>query len=97
MRSQSVIGTSSERPPLSRNLRKACAVWFFLLGGKSLARSMKQFLPIMAGSTRSSWRLKPPPWVGRLHRKMRASAVKPFSCRMRQIDGGQVLADARGA
>ena len=51
MRSQSVIGTRIERPPPSRNLRKACAVWFFLLGGKSLARSMKQFLPIMAGSS----------------------------------------------
>ncbi len=44
MRSQSGIGTSRERPPFSRNLRKACAVWFFLLGGKSLARSMKQLL-----------------------------------------------------
>ena len=48
MRSQSGIGTSSERPPFSRNLRKACAVWFFLLGGKSLARSMKQLLSLMA-------------------------------------------------
>ena len=64
MRSQSGIGTSTERPPASRNLRKACAVWFFLLGGKSLARSMKQLLSFMAGSTRSSWRLRPPPCVG---------------------------------
>ena len=81
MRSQSGIGTSTERPPASRNLRKACAVWFFLLGGKSLARSMKQVLSFMAGSTRSSWRLRPPPCVGRLHRKMRLSAAKPVSCR----------------
>ena len=81
MRSQSVIGTRIERPPPSRNLRKAWAVWFFLFGGKSLARSMKQFLPIIAGSSRSSWRLKPPPCVGRLQRKMRASDVNPVSCR----------------
>src|SRR5204863_498210 len=74
MRSQSVMGTRIERPPPSRNLRNACAVWFFLLGGKSLARSMKQCLPIIAGRSRSSWRLKPPPWVGRLHRNTRASA-----------------------
>ena len=44
MRSHSGIGTRIERPPPSRNLRKACAVWFLLLGGKSLARSMKQLL-----------------------------------------------------
>ena len=93
MRSHSGIGTSSERPPLSRNLRKACAVWFFLLGGKSLARSMKQFLPSMAGSTRSSWRLRPPPCVGRLHRKMRASCGEARLVPQREVDGGQVVGE----
>ena len=42
MRSHSGIGTMSARPPFSRNLRNGWAVWFLVLVGISLARSMKQ-------------------------------------------------------
>ena len=80
MRSHSGIGTRTWRPPPSRNLRNACAVWFLRLGGKSDARSMKHCLAPMAGSTLSSWRFKPPPCVGRLQMKTRPSVVRPPLC-----------------
>ncbi len=80
MRSHSGIGTRIWRPPASRNLRNACAVWFLRLGGKSDARSMKHCLAPMLGSTRSNWRLRPPPCVGLLQMKTRPSVVRPPLC-----------------
>ena len=76
----SARGSSGRRA--SRNLRNACAVWFFRFGGKSDARSMKHCFAPIAASTLSSCRFRPPPCVGRLHRKTRASVAKPE--RMRQ-------------
>ena len=89
-------GHQQRSAAFSRNLRNACAVWFFLLGGKSLARSMKQFLSSMALSTRSIWRFKPPPCVGRLHRKMRDSVLNPRRD-AGSVDGGKILVDSSGA
>jgi hypothetical protein len=83
-------GTRIERPAALAELAEGLRRLVLLVGRKSLARSMKQFLPIIAGRRRSSWRLKPPPWVGRLHRKTRASAASP-SGGASDIDGRQVL------
>ena len=72
----SAPGSSGRR--CSRNLRNACAVWFFLFGGKSRRAQHEAGLAAHRGQHRSSWRLRPPPCVGRLQRKTRPSCASPF-------------------
>ena len=98
MRSQSGIGARIERPPPSRNLRKAWAVWFFLLGGNSLARSMKQLLPHHGRQHPVELALEAAA-LGRpvAQEDAGVSALKPVVVPQRQVDGRQVLGNLRSA
>ena len=54
---------------------------------------MKQGLPCIAVSTLSSWRLRPPPCVGRLHRKTPEIIGEAGAVTHGQVEGRQFVAE----